>query len=163
MEDYLAYDGTALPYMLVNAVKEQQELLEDKDVQIEELTNRLADVEDQLNDLLTKLDEIVTTNAAEAVKTQVQLNGTDLANLSQNRPNPFTGSTVIEYSIPQQTGEAHLNIYDQFGKVIKTVEIDHKGEGQLEVQAIGIPAGTYSYSLVIDGVQSGTKQMILAH
>jgi len=37
---YLTYDGTALTYMLINSVKEQQELIRKLERRIEELEKR---------------------------------------------------------------------------------------------------------------------------
>ena len=46
--------------------------------------------------------------------------------------------------------------------MIKTVNIEHRGEGTLRVNAVDIPSGTYTYDLVVDGRKVGTKKMVLA-
>ena len=43
-EDYLAYDGTALTYMLVNSVQEQQEIIEAQQNEIDNLRAELAEL-----------------------------------------------------------------------------------------------------------------------
>jgi len=44
--DYLAYDGTALSFMLVNAVKEQQQLIEKQQAEINALKAELSEVDE---------------------------------------------------------------------------------------------------------------------
>jgi len=50
-ETYLSYDGSALVYMLVNAVKEQQIIIDDKIDQIENLESRLDKLEDLVKNI----------------------------------------------------------------------------------------------------------------
>jgi hypothetical protein len=47
------------------------------------------------------------------------------------------------------------------GQVLKTIALSSRGDGQVSLQAGNLPAGTYTYSLWIDGRQADTKQMII--
>lgn len=80
--------------------------------------------------------------------------------LSQNVPNPFAESTVINYSIPATVVKAQIHFYDGQGKLINSVEITNRGAGQLNVFGEDLSSGTYTYSLVADGQIVSTKKMV---
>jgi hypothetical protein len=84
----------------------------------------------------------------------------DAASLGQNAPNPFIDKTIITYSLPARTSEAHVVFYNNLGVVIKTVPIEQLGEGDITVYAQNLNDGMYSYSIVADGVTIDTKRMI---
>jgi hypothetical protein len=85
---------------------------------------------------------------------------TDEATLSQNFPNPFASQTTIDYFIPENVSEAHLNFYNSSGALIKTVKLSGAGEGTLNVSAATLRNGTYTYSLVLDGQIIESKTMV---
>ena len=81
--------------------------------------------------------------------------------LEQNYPNPFTPSTLIRFSLPEN---AHvvLRIYSLTGALVKTLVDDQLNAGVYSVNfdAADMTAGTYLYTLQTGG-QSMTKQMTL--
>ena len=83
------------------------------------------------------------------------------ASLKQNSPNPFNKNTVINYYLPEQAGNAVVNISDINGKVIKSIAVTQKGQGQLLLEAGQLNAGTYQYSFIINGQVVDTKKMVL--
>lgn len=80
--------------------------------------------------------------------------------LNQNVPNPFAESTVITYSVPTSIAKAQIHFYDGQGKLIQSVDITGRGNGQLNVFGSDLSSGTYSYSLVADGKIIDTKKMV---
>ncbi|OQA01210.1 MAG: hypothetical protein BWY70_00460 [Bacteroidetes bacterium ADurb.Bin408] len=81
--------------------------------------------------------------------------------LYQNEPNPFNGTTIIRYFIPENMQiETFMAFYDAYGNEIKKVKINETGAGKIEVNAQNISAGIYSYSLVVNGKVMDTKKMI---
>jgi hypothetical protein len=72
--------------------------------------------------------------------------------LSQNFPNPFNPSTIINYSI-KEAGLVKIKIYDVLGNEITTLVNDWKEAGSYEVEfnassVIGnIVSGIYFYRL----------------
>jgi photosystem II stability/assembly factor-like uncharacterized protein len=89
--------------------------------------------------------------------------------LLQNRPNPFTARTTIEFTIPRgSSGPAVLQIYDASGKrVRKLLDMAH-ARGPHTVVWDGkdgagrdMPSGIYFCRLGINGV-SCTRKMVLA-
>jgi hypothetical protein len=89
-------------------------------------------------------------------------NGTSLSSafIKQNSPNPFTSSTTIGYYIPASSNNAYVIIKDMKGSTIKTLSLA-KGAGQLTVARGSLAAGSYSYTLYIDGERTDSKQMLL--
>ena len=79
--------------------------------------------------------------------------------LTQNSPNPFNEQTVITYFIPENTGNAEIQFFNENGSLIKSVAIE-KGEGSITVHATNLRKGTYTYSLVADGRVIESKKMI---
>jgi len=147
-ENYLAVDPNAFTYMLINAVKEQQEI-------IEELNSRL-------NDLELQLDGIVQGDLEDNEHIEnVILSSHDFAELSQNNPNPFNGITTIKFIVPINSERAELLFHDYSGNLIKSVTITNRGEGYIRLTANDIPAGNYTYSLKVDGKITDTKSMNL--
>ena len=80
--------------------------------------------------------------------------------LDQNSPNPFAEETRITYTIPESVSDAKLLFYDNSGKVLKTVTIEERGEGSLQVYVGNLSSGIYSYSLLADGKLIDTKRMV---
>ena len=79
--------------------------------------------------------------------------------LKQNAPNPFNTETVINFQLPQNFQSAMLVINDQRGNQIRTYTL--KTNAPVTVKAGELASGSYSYSLIVDGVVVDTKQMIL--
>ena len=84
------------------------------------------------------------------------------ARLFQNVPNPFSQSTLINYYLPQNSASALLQITGINGATIKSFAISGTGNGQVTLQTAQLAAGTYTYSLIVDGNLIDTKKMILA-
>ncbi len=82
------------------------------------------------------------------------------AALGQNYPNPFDDHTVISYLIPDDAQTAQIVFQDMTGRVIKTLSIDGRGEGDLTVNAHGLTRGVYTYTIIIDGKVSDVKRMV---
>ena len=83
------------------------------------------------------------------------------ARLSQNQPNPFNQSTVIKFFLPNNVQNAKIQVTSIDGTVLSTVKIQETGKGQVTINASIFPAGTYYYSLLLDGKTVETKRMVL--
>ncbi len=151
-EDYLMISESSIKYMLVNAVKEQQEIIEAQDEKIATLEERLAKIEAALNGGTINTD---------INRQDIQLDGGG-AYLEQNQPNPFNNNTLINYSVPADINDAVVNVFDAKGQLIHSERIAQAGKGQIQIKAGTIAAGTYSYSLVVDGNIVDTKRMVIA-
>jgi hypothetical protein len=159
--DVMGINYAELVPVLVGAIQEQQAVIEEKEARLEELTLQVEEIQSQLAKVLDAVSDLNSGTKVGIIKSQVEVRGNDLASLSQNRPNPFNGLTVIDYEVPTSAKQAQLNFYNPNGQLIKTVAVDHTGVGELTFKATDIPSGTYSYSLVVDGEAVNTKQMVL--
>ena len=83
------------------------------------------------------------------------------AALHQNAPNPFTEETVISYVVPTEAQQASIYIYNMIGEQLNQYDITAFGEGYITISANELYAGTFLYSLVVDGKLIDTKQMII--
>lgn len=82
--------------------------------------------------------------------------------LSQNFPNPFNPSTVIEYGIPED-GDVQLRVYDLFGQEVTRLaeESKHAGTYQVSFDGSSLPSGVFVYRLEWDGKVITRKMTLL--
>lgn len=146
-QTFLKIHDSELKYILVNAIQQQQELIAAQAERIATLENTV------LNG--TGSNEIKNN-------TTINLTGYDLAELGQNAPNPFNGSTLVKYVVPTDANSAQIAVFGQSGQLLKTLDIDHVGEGTLNINADNLPSGTYSYQLIVDGRNVKTNKMVIA-
>ncbi len=80
--------------------------------------------------------------------------------LEQNYPNPFNPSTVIQFSVPEQT-HVTLTVYDLLGrKVMNLVDSDFSaGNYSVTFDASGLSSGVYIYRLEA-GSYISTKRFV---
>ncbi len=81
--------------------------------------------------------------------------------MEQNIPNPAKGSTIINYSIPQD-GEILFQLYSISGQVLYTQTQERiAGKHQLELDVAGYASGVYFYTIEYHG-QRISKRMSIA-
>ncbi|MDI6840559.1 MAG: M14 family zinc carboxypeptidase [bacterium] len=87
--------------------------------------------------------------------------------LSQNRPNPFTKSSVISYQLPVKC-HVSLKIYDCAGRLVKTLINEDKKPGYYSVKWDGydsfssrVSSGVYFYKLESNKFNKTMKLIIL--
>ena len=146
-EDYLMVSESSIKYMLINAVKEQQD-------KIDNLEQELAEMKEMMQAILNGQDTGINQQ-------NIQLDGQG-AYLEQNQPNPFNTTTLIRYNIPADATDAVVNIFDVNGQLVHNEVITSRGKGEIQLKAGTIAAGTYSYSLVVNGSIVDTKRMVIA-
>lgn len=155
--------------LLVAGMQEQQATINQKDSLINDLNNRLSQLENCLSGILPYLCQMSqsavqanTPQEQEAVRNQlsVQLSNRSTIVLDQNVPNPFAEQTVINFSIPETVQKAQIHFYDGNGKLIQIVDVNERGLGSLTVFGSDLSRGTYTYTLVADGVIVATKKMM---
>jgi Chaperone of endosialidase len=137
-----------LPY-LVQALKEQSALNDS-------LLNRISLLETTVTGCCTQN----ARSSASASTSSVVLTDITSIVLNQNIPNPFAEQTTITFELPTTVKRAQVLFYDAQGKLIKAVEIDERGQGQLTVFANDLSNGVYSYALVADGQIVDSKKMM---
>lgn len=157
--EYLDYDANAVTYILINSVKEQQQVIEQKDAELQEMNALVTD----LSKRLEQLERIVASNTAKplngsAARVEPNANGVVL---EQNVPNGFSGSSAIKYFIPQAVKEATIDVYSVNGAKVNSYQVKERGEGQLTISAEDFQNGVFLYDLVTDGKSNGVKKMVV--
>ena len=149
-------DGSSL---FLGAVKD---LKQEKDEEIKDLEGVIENQQSQIDDLKTLLEQLLTNQQQDgATGSQYVLSLQEDAYLAQNKPNPFIGHTLIDYFIPANAQSAHVQVARVDGKILGKVVIQETGNGQVIIKTNNYPAGTYFYSLVLDGIVLETKQMVV--
>lgn len=157
---FLAVNYDEFIPILIEGMKEQQNVIEQQTAQLNDLEARLNITELRLNNCCTTISDGLKSE-------QIQNNsGSDLNNnlnpaLFQNIPNPFNKKTTIRYFIPENTGSSSILVFDMQGKLVKTYPVSVKGNGNIEINANELQPGMYMYSLITGGKEIDTKKMIL--
>ncbi len=134
---------TDLTALLVEAIKEQYQTIENLQEEILDLNEKVSLGSNSITDIQQKLTE------------------SDLATLSQNKPNPFNRTTEISYFLPNDIVSANIYVYDLNGSQLKNIEINNRGNGVVTISGSELKAGMYHYVLVANGQIVDTKKMIL--
>lgn len=145
-DTYLSIQPAAVQSMLVNSVKEQQAIIDTQEERITKLEAQIAALIDSNNQAI----DISGGNPSKAV-------------LGDNFPNPFGSQTDIRYFLPENAENATLNLYDNSGKLIRSVNIAERGNGVLNINFSDMPAGVYNYQMVVDDKLVATKKMVLGN
>jgi hypothetical protein len=139
----LAYSAI-IPY-LVEAIKEQQSLIQDLQLELKSL-------KDQLVENNTISSALFEENHDASIK---------MASLDQNIPNPFSDKTRIGCYIPEQSKSSILYNYSINGTKLQEFNLEGKGKQFVTINGDSFNPGTYLYKLVIDGKEVDTRKMIL--
>ena len=81
--------------------------------------------------------------------------------IAQNSPNPCNENTILPYHLTQP-GDVKILITDFTGKIMfqEIVENVSIGANIFQLNTENFPAGTYSYTFIING-ESLTKKMVV--
>lgn len=108
-----------------------------------------------LEERIAKLES--TLNSISSTRLPAGIDASSVT-LEQNQPNPFNQTTIIRYKIPSGAN-AQINIYDANGAMVRTMRAPDNGQAQ--INAGDLKAGTYTYALLVDGKPLVSKKMIM--
>lgn len=85
-----------------------------------------------------------------------------LYSVKQNFPNPFTKSTVIEYTI-KKTGRVKINLYNTVGLLVNEIvnEVKDFGTYTVTFKGAGLRPGIYFYKFEINGYSSNKRMVFV--
>jgi hypothetical protein len=152
MVDY----GSVTP-LIIKSVQEQQQMIDEFKKSNDNLKKQNEDQRQQIDELKTGMQTLQQT-LNNLVASPVSLNQKPA--LGQNVPNPFNVTTTIKYWVPSTSSSAYINFYSSSGALLKSVKLDAKGNGTINVKSSELPAGVYQYALVVDGKVVDRKQMV---
>ncbi|WP_430410141.1 tail fiber domain-containing protein [Kordia sp.] len=149
--EYKAVNYTGLISILTSSIKE---LNEKATTSIEELNEKITSLESQLEDMKREVDSNGET------KLDGQNNIGDVGfSMEQNKPNPFTNQTVVNYTLPRNT-KATISVVDLSGKFIKEYNLSTE-KGQVIINSSDIGKGIFIYALISDNEVVISKKMIV--
>ena len=129
----LRYGEFVVP--LVKAVQELTAIMNQQQIEIEALKEKLSSSEEQKN----------VKGAA----------------LYQNYPNPFTDDTEIRMELPETARYAKIVVYNLEGKELKTIPVNGHGSTSLKLSKNDLDSGMYLYTLIVDGKVVDTKRFVV--
>ncbi|HEY6978075.1 MAG TPA: tail fiber domain-containing protein [Chitinophagaceae bacterium] len=132
--------------ILVKGMQEEDKVVHAQNAKIEELTQLVKQLQGSLS------------NSGAQNNISASLSS---ASLDQNIPNPLTRNTSVHYTVPGSS-KAELVITDNNGNTVKQVSLNGGGKGVVNIEASTLSAGTYSYTLIVDGKKIDTKKMVIA-
>lgn len=100
------------------------------------------------------------TNCVGAMQNEEQIIA-ELPSLEQNFPNPVQGETKIVYSLPDRFQGATIVVYDQFGRMLKSIQCEVGSNQELLLQTEHFNSGTLYYSLEYFGTKLDSKKLVL--
>lgn len=134
----LGIDYDALIPFLIEAIKEQQQIIDSLKLEIKEIQSNLI------------------------YNSRIYESSNNANVLHQNAPNPFSDKTVIRFDISENDFfSASIVIFDMNGTLLKTHPIRTAGSGQIVINGRELKAGMFIYSLLVNNKEVDTKKMIL--
>ena len=152
----LSVDYLGLIPVIVESIKEQQQIIDEQSKRIDDLEKTVAKLSES-----SVFKSSSANNSSSSYTSLNNISVTTAAVLRQNAPNPFTNETKIQFYIPENVNTASLNIYDLQGKQLMQIPITQRGESSHLISGHHFSAGMYLYTLITDGAVVDTKRMIL--
>ncbi|MEL7195897.1 MAG: tail fiber domain-containing protein [Bacteroidota bacterium] len=161
-DDFVVMNYDGIIPVLTEAIKEQQEIIDEQQVIIEEQDIRNDKQQAVIDQLLNRLQEIESQLGIQndEPSNQTPAGPFGEVKLNQNRPNPADGNTIIEYTIPTEIAQAQLVIFDITGAIVNRFDVQ-PGFGSVEIQAGELAAGTYLYSIEVEGQSVARRKMVI--
>ncbi len=149
-EGFMSVNYDAVIPVLVEAIKEQNVIVEDQASEIASLRAEIAEIKA----MLTGSDASKTGRGAAA-----NIDNQDKAQLFQNVPNPADGLTRIPFYLPQNVNSAQIVVNTINGQEVLRLDISERGNGEVNLDSNVLQSGVYTYTLVVDGQRANTKRM----
>lgn len=142
--EYKAVNYTGLISILTSSVIELNE----------EYTTSINELNEKIEALESKIEAMGSKKGTSATNA-----GNSGFSMEQNKPNPFTNQTIINYTLPKNT-RATISVVDLSGKFIRDYDLSSE-KGQLTISSSEIGKGIFVYALVSDNEVIISKKMIV--
>jgi hypothetical protein len=148
--DFKAVNYTELIPIMIKGMQEQEAQNQTLNAEVEAL-RPLKDEVAELRQMILELKNV--RNSTSIISA---------AYLEQNSPNPAGTATTIRYHLPTAATSARLTLTNTKGQVVKTMMLGNRGTGQISLNTQALSAGTYHYTLYVDGKSADTKRLLIA-
>ncbi len=98
---------------------------------------------------------------ASMLSTRKDLNASGVS-IGAASPNPASNLTSVQFSLPANSRNNKLRIFNAIGGLVKEVELVQK-QGTAIITTSNLPNGVYFYTLQVDGRSVETKKLIVRH
>lgn len=143
-DGYLGVNYVELVPVLIRSIQELKVELDELKGENEVIKTRSALFED---------DKTTEVNGASAIPAA--------ATLAQNTPNPFSERTIIRFTLPENSQNSYICIFNMNGKLQKKIPIDSSMDS-ITINSYELSPGMYLYSLIIGGKEIDTKKMVIS-
>ena len=150
-DEFKAVNYTGLISILVKGTQELSEKVEKQNETIDKLTKELQEVRAS-NTYLVK-PALLNSDEQKVLNSKAY-------SLSQNLPNPFNSQTTIRYSVPANSENVMIAVFDLNGRMLLQFN-NLTGNSAVTINASRLQPGMYLYSLITNGEELITKKMIL--
>jgi len=162
-KDYYAMNYSAFGVLAIKAIQEQQQKIQEQQQKIKEQEQTAQQQQQKiitLEDRIAKLEAAINHSSVSTTGGSNNVISKEIgsAALEQNQPNPFNQSTVIRYHLPKGTA-GQISVYDTNGTLVKTLKATDSG--QAVINGNDLTAGTYTYTLVVNGKMTASKKLVL--
>jgi hypothetical protein len=142
------------------AIQELSKKNDEKDIEIAQQQKQIDDLKNMVLDMQQSLSQCCMSYQSSLADKNAS-STTDAPKLDQNVPNPFDEETIIQFYLPSSVSSAQILVTDLSGHVLKTFDVQGSGVSQVFIHSNELAAGTYQYSLLLNGKVIDTKQMVL--
>lgn len=130
------------------------------------LIRSIQELKQELDEVKSKENDVIKARTIEYENDESTVVGTTTyspskATLAQNKPNPFSESTTIRFTLPENAPQAYIYVFNMSGNMLKQIPVE-SGMQSVTISGGEFPAGIYLYSLVVGGKEIDTKKMILS-
>ena len=125
---------------------------------VQELSAENERLRNEMNELKGMVSKMVNEKSIDTENSMSNLSG---AYLEQNQPNPFQGSTVIRYNLPEGITAATIDITGVNGQLLKSIPLTARGKGHVSLTANSLAKGVYTCTLWVNNQKAGSKQMLV--
>ena len=130
------------------------------------LIRSIQELKQELDEVKSKENDVIKARTIEYENDESTVVGTTTyspskATLAQNKPNPFSESTTIRFTLPENAPQAYIYVFNMSGNMLKQIPVE-SGMQSVTISGGEFPAGIYLYSLVVGGKEIDTKRMILS-
>ncbi len=162
-ESLMTFNPNGLFYLLVNSIKELDNLQKHGDSLLNRHVNELKSQNDSLSLIVTNFHDKITRLEAEK---QIPLDGEQDILLEQNNPNPFSDVTAITYYIPEKVaGSSPELLISSLSQniVLQRISLIKGSPVQISISAKDFETGVYVYSIFTSGKIVASKKFIVIH
>ena len=161
--EYKGINYISLIPILVQGIKQQQDTIKKlKDI-VESYGKRFEHIDSVLVQCCSSNKSLLInnsdTNNNEINETEIN-SGNSI--LYQNRPNPFSKKTEINYYLSENVTQSSILVFNMQGILIKSYNLKTlKGNDKIVINGGELIPGIYIYALIVNNKEIDTKRMIL--